>query len=115
MKKEKKICPNCSKSFSNRHPTAIYCLACMDWNKRHPLAGWASGLVNQSIMRGELPRADSLLCTDCGEQARDYDHRDYTRPLDVEPTCRSCNNFRGSAYPYIKSAGKLSMRLSDYR
>lgn len=27
----------------------------------------------------------------------DYDHRDYTKPLSVEPVCRSCNKLRGPA------------------
>jgi len=40
------------------------------------------------------------MCTDCGAQARDYDHRDYARPLDIEPVCRRCNQKRGPAKQY---------------
>ena len=34
-------------------------------------------------------------CTDCEAPAFEYDHRDYSRPLGVDPVCRSCNNLRG--------------------
>jgi formylmethanofuran dehydrogenase subunit E len=39
-------------------------------------------------------------CRDCGEPSTDYDHRDYNKPLEVEPVCRSCNLLRGPALPY---------------
>ncbi|MFA5633142.1 MAG: hypothetical protein WC997_16665 [Porticoccaceae bacterium] len=31
--------------------------------------------------------------------ATDYDHRDYRKPLSVEPVCRRCNLSRGYAIP----------------
>lgn len=34
-------------------------------------------------------------CVDCGAVAEVYDHRDYSKPLDVQPVCRSCNLKRG--------------------
>ena len=46
---------------------------------------------------GRLPNAKTLICVDCGAQAHDYDHRDYRKPLDVVPVCRSCNLKRGPA------------------
>jgi hypothetical protein len=36
-------------------------------------------------------------CVDCGEGAKEYDHRDYDFPLQVEPVCTSCNRKRGPA------------------
>lgn len=39
----------------------------------------------------------TVACADCGGVATEYEHRDYARPYDVEPTCRSCNLRRGSA------------------
>jgi hypothetical protein len=36
-------------------------------------------------------------CVDCGGVALEYDHRDYGRPVEVEPVCRSCNKRRGRA------------------
>jgi len=61
----------------------------------------AHSMVACAIRVGLLPKLDgSIVCTDCVEPAHEYDHRDYGRPLDVEPVCRSCNKRRGSAtYP----------------
>jgi len=55
--------------------------------------------VSLAIRRGELPALGDgkTICVDCGAVAACYDHRDYLRPLDVEPVCRSCNNKRGPA------------------
>lgn len=53
--------------------------------------------VASAVKRGDLPSIDTQVCADCGEPAKHYDHRDYNRPLDVEPTCISCNHKRGKA------------------
>lgn len=34
-------------------------------------------------------------CADCGQPACEWDHRDYMKPLDVDPVCRACNQARG--------------------
>lgn len=57
----------------------------------------AGTAVGRAIRHGQLVRPASLACVDCGVQAEHYDHRDYTQPLKVEPTCRKCNFKRGSA------------------
>lgn len=57
----------------------------------------AQRAVRAAIGAGELPPPNVLLCVDCEAQARDYDHRDYLRPLDVVPVCRTCNQRRGPA------------------
>lgn len=44
-----------------------------------------------------MPRARSLACVDCGRLASEYDHRDYSKPLHVEPVCGACNAKRGLA------------------
>ena len=56
-------------------------------------------LVHAAIKRGLLPnlKAGGYACADCGKTALEYDHRDYGRPFDVEPVCRSCNKRRGTA------------------
>lgn len=41
--------------------------------------------------------ADAAIRLTCAGRASMYDHRDYARPLDVEPVCRSCNGRRGAA------------------
>jgi len=57
-------------------------------------------IVRSCISDGWLVRASALICVDCGKQARDYDHRDYERPLDIDPVCRRCNQKRGPAKQY---------------
>ena len=55
-------------------------------------------LTNEAIRKGALLslRLNRIKCTDCNNRATMYDHRDYSKPLDVEPVCGSCNNRRGS-------------------
>lgn len=61
--------------------------------------GRAHSAVQAAIKKGVLPslKAGEYACTDCGGVALEYDHRDYSRPLDVQPVCRSCNKQRGTA------------------
>lgn len=61
--------------------------------------GRAHGAVQTAIKRGILPslKGGDYACTDCGGVALEYDHRDYGRPLDVQPVCRGCNHKRGTA------------------
>lgn len=54
--------------------------------------------VRKAIMKGILPRLDgSIRCVDCDRSARYYDHRDYGKPLEVDPVCVRCNARRGPA------------------
>lgn len=59
----------------------------------------AHAAVCRAIKRGVLPslKGGDYQCTDCARPASEYDHRDYGRPLDVEPVCKSCNKLRGTA------------------
>lgn len=67
-----------------------------------PLAVLAAKALWQAIREGKLPHPRRAgPCVDCGEAARQYDHRDYRQPLAVEPVCRSCNRKRGPAEPYL--------------
>jgi len=57
--------------------------------------------------RGVLKKlTKDVLCVDCGKRAKVYDHRDYNKPLDVEPVCIKCNSMRGKGKngfsPYLK-------------
>lgn len=62
----------------------------------------ASYLVNLAVRKGKLAPVTSLICIDCGAPATRYDHRDYTKPLEVEPVCYSCNYWRGPGLPFIQ-------------
>lgn len=57
----------------------------------------AISTVAKAIREGRILPASEFKCVDCGAQACDYDHRDYSRRLDVEPVCRRCNITRGLA------------------
>ena len=38
-----------------------------------------------------------MKCTDCEARATQYDHREYAKPLEVEPVCAKHNRERGPA------------------
>lgn len=59
----------------------------------------ASAVVARAIKDGLLQPAKNFACIDCGDPAQQYDHRDYNKPLVVDPVCRSCNQLRGPAVP----------------
>lgn len=53
----------------------------------------SSGLLPE-IRRSKKNRI-FVACKDCGRRASIYDHRDYRKPLEVEPVCCACNIKRG--------------------
>lgn len=54
--------------------------------------------VRKAIVRGELQPAKGQLCAYCQQrQAIIYEHRDYSKPLDVKPSCNGCNMLLGHA------------------
>lgn len=64
--------------------------------------GIAHRAVFRAVKGGLLPSLKSrqYACVDCGGVAIEYDHRDYSRPLEVDPVCHVCNIARGAAkYP----------------
>jgi hypothetical protein len=65
----------------------------------------AVSAVNKAVKSGFLAKPATQLCVDCGKQAAYYDHRDYRKPLDVEPVCRSCNRKRGHALDVVERLG----------
>jgi hypothetical protein len=79
-------------------PKTGRCLFCSVLREMY--AAKAGGaLTNAYIWRG-LPRASTLKCLDCGAPAAAYDHRDYDKPLEVEPVFRKCNVKRGPGEPF---------------
>ena len=72
--------------------------------------------VARAKKSGKLKPLSELKCVDCGAQAVHYDHRDYQKPLDVEPVCQACNIKRGegankSAQPTRYSRPKDHVRV----
>lgn len=76
----------------------------------------ATAAVARAVRTGQLTPATAHPCTDCGyPEAVQYDHRDYNKPLVVEPVCRSCNVKRSAAIPLRGAMTKLiSMGLPVY-
>jgi hypothetical protein len=112
---QKRNCAGCGIDISARHGKTKWCLTCRKVaataNKRMHLpsireTGQKAALkaVYDAVRSGKLARPDTLACVDCGQRAAHYDHRDYNRPLDVQPVCRSCNAQRGPAIPRIREA-----------
>lgn len=72
--------------------------------------GGAHAKVQMAVQRGDLPALDgSVACVDCGQPATDYDHRDYSKPLDVDPVCHVCNLARGPALNGIGGLVRMSL------
>lgn len=89
-------CELCGARFEvKRKPRISLCWRCR--RRRWQLQSVCQTVVGKAVRQGRLPPARSLVCVDCGAAATDYDHRDYARPLAIEPTCRSCNLRRGAA------------------
>jgi hypothetical protein len=62
----------------------------------------------KAIRRGEVKKLDDhSVCVDCGRVAKNYDHRYYSRPLDVVPVCVSCNQKRGPANNLFEMCQKI--------
>jgi hypothetical protein len=58
----------------------------------------ANAALQRAIRAGLVPPITATTaCADCGKPATEYDHRDYNKPLDVDPVCHRCNIRRGPA------------------
>jgi hypothetical protein len=69
----------------------------------------ALSMVGRAIRKGVLPKLDgTIACVDCTAPATVYEHRDYGKPLDVEPVCQSCNKKRGT--PIWPHASQFNFR-----
>lgn len=101
--------PGCTSGF--------VCLACKPNQNRVSLKSKAHVAVAGAIRKGLLQPARNFACVDCGGPAIEYEHRDYTKPLEVQPICRRCNLRRGPAIGsdamrrttvYITSPGRVT-------
>lgn len=61
----------------------------------YPQIRKAHHAIHQKTKAGKLPKASVFKCVDCGAKAVEYDHRDYSKKLVVEPVCRRCHVLRG--------------------
>lgn len=98
-KSPEKTCQFCQVKY--KAPHAQSCPTCR--RARHIYSNFGSGrfLAGQAVAKARikniLPSPREFACVDCGTRATEYDHRDYSKPLMVEPVCRGCNARRGPA------------------
>jgi hypothetical protein len=92
-------CIQCGADISERQCQSLRCFDCInDAARAKTMQKLALMAANRAVVRGRLPRLDgSIACVDCGKPAKHYDHRDYAKPLDVDPVCVGCNIRRGPA------------------
>lgn len=74
----------------------------------------AASQVSKAIRLGRLMRADQFRCVDCDAWADRYDHRDYHKPLAVDPVCARCNSIRPPAYRKISPSEAENGRRITY-
>lgn len=96
-----RVCPCCGVTKLH-HGGVRYCWDCYD--KVKSLLWAAIVAVRKARRNGVLPDPHTQVCADCGKPAFCYDHRDYSRPLDVAPVCRSCNWHRWPAKQFMAGA-----------
>lgn len=87
-------CISCSRT-EERHQAALFCHECSLQHGRE--ASRAISKVWDEIREGRMQPPTDFDCVDCGAPASCFDHRDYTKPLQVEPVCAPCNRERGPA------------------
>jgi hypothetical protein len=83
-----------------------------DTSPRDALRLAAHNIIRNAIRSGRLLPPKNFICVDCGEPAWGYEHRDYRKPLEVEPVCQACNNRRGPALPEITSDDCLTYKTA---
>lgn len=100
-------CEQCGGDISKRHRAARFCFPCIAVRARNAARNYipnndnqkARAITNCAVRVGFLPDPRDFLCVDCNRPAECYDHRDYNKPLEVEPVCRPCNSSRGAGIP----------------
>lgn len=60
------------------------------YRENRPLRYAARMAVTVAIQTKEIPPASDLSCF-CGAPAAEYHHRDYAKPLEVDPLCTACH------------------------
>lgn len=93
-------CVVCAKPFEVKTKSK-YCNKC--WRGVVFLRSVATKELTSAIERGDIPHPKTMLCADCSKPAQCYDHRDYSKPLQVVPVCLSCNCLRGPALTNVDS------------
>jgi hypothetical protein len=87
--------PNCWQCGGALAAHGRFCRPCRYQRARHSGREAAAVAVKNAIRAGLLQPPRGQTCADCPRPAEEYDHRDYSKPLDVQAVCRRCNARRG--------------------
>lgn len=88
---------SCLQCGADRGQNKHFCFNCTYERTHYNGRAAAGGAISALVRSGAIKKASSYQCVDCGDKAAEYDHRDYSKPLEVEPVCRKCNCRRGPA------------------
>ena len=105
-----KLCADCNQEITGRERSAKFCWSCCDLRPIKNGQVQAAKEVAKAVRKGILSPVATLTCVDCGKPAQCYEHRDYNKPLEVEPTCKGCNIRRGRAI-YLNQSGLNDLQV----
>ncbi len=117
------LCICCGADISSFHPNKRRCNSCTESGEvRRMYAANTIGKNDNEIARqvtkfavraGFLLPPENFKCAHCNyRQAECYDHRDYNKPLDVEPVCCRCNSSRGRGIQFFSPHRSLTVTKS---
>lgn len=111
-----KLCSLCGEAW--REGQRLHCWPCGLLNVVYRKLGTgqtdALRAVKSAIKHGRLAPPTDFACVDCGKPATAYEHRDYNKPLEVEPVCRPCNARRGYAIPKVMTFDEFVARCQRH-
>lgn len=98
-------CFRCKHEWIPRTENPQTCAKCRSpyWNKARDKKNYkemqlnAALVVQQFIHKKLISKPGNYKCVDCGKPAVHWEHRDYSKPMSIEPVCRSCNKKRSSS------------------
>lgn len=97
-KRKIRSCRACKAAYMRdwrKTPKGILCTFRHNHDLRFTRIETAKSAVYVARRDGKLQPPSQFKCVDCGEIAKNWEHRDYKKPLMIEPVCVSCNQKRG--------------------
>ena len=83
------FCKSCGRE--HHYTFSTYCRPCTTarWDVEQAFKKPAAAAVARAKRLKQIPPASALTCVDCGKPARGYDHRYYSKPLEVRWLCHN--------------------------
>lgn len=72
-----------------------------EWELKREVRSLCRRIYYRAMKTGRLEHWRGKKCTDCGQPAQGYDHRNYYYPTKVDAVCFGCNMRRGERLPYL--------------